>query len=55
LYLLEHLAKVPDPRKRHERRHALARLLAAGIAAVIAGAKSFAAIGQWAADAAKMS
>ena len=50
-YLLELLAKVPDPRKRRGRRHALAGLLATGIAAVIAGSRSFAAIGQWAADA----
>jgi hypothetical protein len=33
------------------RRHPLAGLLAVGIAAVIAGSRSFAAIGQWAADA----
>ena len=50
-YLLDLLAQVPDPRKRRGRRHALAGLLAAGIAAVIAGPGSFAAIGQWAADA----
>jgi predicted transposase YbfD/YdcC len=50
-YLLDLLAQVPDPRKRRGRRHALAGLLAVGIAAVIAGSKSFAAIGQWAADA----
>ena len=50
-YLLVLLAQVPDPRKRRGRRHPLAGLLAAGIAAVIAGSKSFAAIGQWAADA----
>jgi hypothetical protein len=50
-YLLELLAQVPDPRKRRGRRHALAGLLAVGIAAVIAGSRSFAAIGQWAADA----
>jgi len=50
-YLLELLAQVPDPRKRRGRRHALAGLLATGIAAVIAGSRSFAAIGQWAADA----
>ena len=36
-YLLELLAQVPDPRKRRGRRHALAGLLAVGIAAVIAG------------------
>ncbi len=50
-YLLDLLAQVPDPRKKRGRRHPLAGLLAAGIAAVIAGSKSFAAIGQWAADA----
>jgi hypothetical protein len=50
-YLLDLLAQVPDTRKRRGRRHALAGLLAVGIAAVIAGSRSFAAIGQWAADA----
>jgi predicted transposase YbfD/YdcC len=50
-YLLDLLSQVPDPRKRRGRRHALAGLLAVGIAAVIAGSRSFAAIGQWAADA----
>ncbi|HEU5388469.1 MAG TPA: ISAs1 family transposase, partial [Streptosporangiaceae bacterium] len=50
-YLLDLLAQVPDPRKKRGRRHALAGLLAMGIAAVIAGSRSFAAIGQWAADA----
>jgi predicted transposase YbfD/YdcC len=50
-YLLELLAQIPDPRKRRGRRHPLAGLLAVGIAAVIAGSRSFAAIGQWAADA----
>src|SRR3984885_8993915 len=50
-YLLDLLAQVPDPRKRKGRRHPLAGLLAVGITAVIAGSRSFAAIGQWAADA----
>ena len=50
-HLLDLLAQVPDPRKKRGRRHALAGLLAVGIAAVIAGSKSFAAIGQWAGDA----
>src|SRR6266481_2990991 len=50
-YLLDLLAQVPDPRKRRGRRHALAGLLAVGIAAVVAGSRSFAAIGQWASDA----
>ncbi|HEX6451693.1 MAG TPA: transposase family protein [Trebonia sp.] len=35
--LLDLLAQVPDPRKKRGRRHALAGLLAVGIAAVIAG------------------
>src|SRR5689334_25418886 len=46
-YLLDLLAQAPDPRKRRGRRHALTGLLAAGIA----GSRSFAAIGQWSADA----
>src|SRR5436189_4529012 len=50
-YLLDLLAQVPDPRKRRGRRHPLPGLLAVGIAAVIAGSRSFAAIGQWAAEA----
>jgi len=50
-YLLDLLAQVPDPRKPRGRRHPLAGLLAVGLAAVIAGSKSFAAIGQWASDA----
>ena len=50
-YLLDLLAQVPDPRKKRGRRHPLAGLLAVGVAAVIAGSRSFAAIGQWAADA----
>jgi predicted transposase YbfD/YdcC len=50
-YLLSLLAQIPDPRRRRGRRHPLAGLLAVGIAAVIAGSRSFAAIGQWAADA----
>jgi hypothetical protein len=50
-YLLDLPAQIPDPRKRRGRRHPLAGLLAVGIAAVIAGSRSFAAIGQWAAGA----
>ena len=50
-YLLDLLAQLPDSRKRRGRRHSLAGLLAVGIAAVPAGSRSFAAIGQWAADA----
>src|SRR6202034_707197 len=50
-YLLDLLAQVPDTRRSRGGRHRLAGLLAVGIAAVIAGSRSFAAIGQWAADA----
>ena len=50
-YLLDLLAQLPDPRKRRGRRHSLAGLLAVGIAAVTAGSRSFAAIGQRAAGA----
>jgi len=50
-YLLDLLAQVPEPRKRRGRRHPLGGLLAVGIAAVIEGSRSFAAIGQWATDA----
>jgi DDE_Tnp_1-associated len=43
-YLLDLLAQVPDPRRKRGRRHPLAGLLAVGIAAVVAGSKSFAAL-----------
>ena len=49
--LLTLLASVPDPRRARGIRHQLSGILAVGIAAVAAGARSFAAIGQWAADA----
>jgi hypothetical protein len=51
LSLLEHLARVPDPRKRRGVRHSLSSVLAAAIAAVLTGAQSFTAIGEWIADA----
>jgi predicted transposase YbfD/YdcC len=44
------LEEVPDPRHRRGVRHRLAAILAVGLAAVIAGSRSFAAIGEWAAD-----
>jgi predicted transposase YbfD/YdcC len=50
-YLLDLLAQVTDPRKRRGRRHPPAGLPAVGIAAVTAGSRSFAAVGQRAADA----
>lgn len=48
--LLTHLGTVADPRKRRGVRHRLTSLLAVAAAAVLAGARSFAAIGEWAAD-----
>jgi predicted transposase YbfD/YdcC len=50
-YLVDLLGQVPDPRKRRGVRHSLCGLLAVGVAAVVAGSRSFAAIGQWATDA----
>jgi predicted transposase YbfD/YdcC len=49
--LLDHLAHMADPRHRRGRRHALGTVLAVAVAAVLAGARSLAAIGEWAADA----
>jgi predicted transposase YbfD/YdcC len=50
-HLLAHLAVLPDPRARAGRRHPLVAILALAAAAVLAGARSFAAIAEWAADA----
>ena len=49
--LLGYLAQIADPRHRRGRRHALTAVLAVAVAAVLAGARSLAAIGEWAADA----
>ncbi|MCG5215527.1 ISAs1 family transposase [Streptosporangium sp. KLBMP 9127] len=49
--LLEQLRQVPDPRDRRGIRHALASVLAVAAAAVLAGARSFTAIGEWITDA----
>jgi len=48
--LLTVLETVPDPRKARGRRYPLAGVLALAVTATIAGARSFAAIGQWAAE-----
>ena len=48
--LLAYLAAVPDPRRRRGVRHRLVAVLAVAVCAVLAGARSFAAIGEWAAD-----
>lgn len=49
--LLEYLARVPDPRDPRGVRHTLTSLLLSAVAAVLAGARSFAAVGEWVADA----
>src|SRR5579884_2847317 len=48
--LVELLKLVPDPRARRGVRHALPGIVAVALAAVVAGARSFAAIGQWAGE-----
>jgi predicted transposase YbfD/YdcC len=50
-HLLAYLAAIPDPRARSGRRHPLVTILVLAAAAVLAGARSFAAIAEWAADA----
>jgi predicted transposase YbfD/YdcC len=50
--LLEALERVPDPRKRRGVRHKLTDVLAVALSATLAGARSFVAIAEWAADAA---
>ncbi len=49
--LLDDLAQITDPRHRRGRRHALTAVLAVAVAAVLTGARSLAAIGEWASDA----
>jgi predicted transposase YbfD/YdcC len=49
--LRDHFAVVPDPRKRRGVRHTMCSILVIAAVAVCAGARSFAAIGEWAADA----
>jgi predicted transposase YbfD/YdcC len=49
--LLGALARVPDPRDLRGRRYPLASVLAIAVCAMLAGARSYAAIAEWAADA----
>ncbi|HYN30964.1 MAG TPA: transposase family protein [Dermatophilaceae bacterium] len=48
--LLDLLATVPDPRDPRGVRYRLAGMLAVAVSAVLTGARSFAAIGEWAAE-----
>jgi predicted transposase YbfD/YdcC len=48
--LLEALKAVPDPRDRRGVRYSLTGVLALAVTATVAGCRSFAAIGQWAAE-----
>src|SRR4051812_45226269 len=49
--LLDHLSRRPDPRARRGIRHGWCSLLAIAAVAVLAGARSFTAVAEWAADA----
>ena len=48
--LLSFLGEVPDPRSRHGRQHSLSAVLGLVCCAVMCGERSYAALGQWAAD-----
>jgi DDE_Tnp_1-associated/Transposase DDE domain len=48
--LLERLGRLPDPRSRHGRRHQLGGLLVIAAVAVLAGARSYIAIAEFAAE-----
>jgi predicted transposase YbfD/YdcC len=50
-HLLAYLATIHDPRRASGRRHALVAILAMAAAAVLTGARSMAAIAEWATDA----
>ncbi|WP_275677185.1 MULTISPECIES: ISAs1 family transposase [unclassified Streptomyces] len=49
--LVEVLGRMPDPRRRRGVRHPAAALIAVAVCAVVAGARGFTAIGEWAQDA----
>lgn len=49
--LVELLGQIPDPRRRRGVRHPAGALIAVAVCAVVAGARGFTAIGEWARDA----
>ncbi|WP_245991579.1 ISAs1 family transposase, partial [Streptomyces spongiicola] len=49
--LVDLLGRIPDPRRRRGVRHSVGALIAVAVCAVIAGARGFTAIGEWARDA----
>jgi len=49
--VLSALSRVPDPRARRGVRHQMTTILAVALCAVLAGARSFVAFGEWAANA----
>ncbi|MFF8594221.1 transposase family protein [Streptomyces sp. NPDC015220] len=51
LPLVERLRLLPDPRRRRGVRHPFVAVLPVAAPAVVAGARSYTAIGQWSADA----
>ncbi|WP_405016970.1 transposase family protein [Kitasatospora sp. NBC_00070] len=51
LSLVERLRVLPDPRRRRGVRHPFVAALLVAASAVVAGARSYAAIGQWSANA----
>lgn len=48
--LLVALRAVPDPRQRRGRRHRLVTVFAVSVAAVLAGARSYVVVAEWAQD-----
>jgi len=46
--LIEHLRSIPDPRMRRGVRHRMLSVLTVAVCAILSGAKSFVAIGEWA-------
>jgi predicted transposase YbfD/YdcC len=49
--LVQLLGRIPDPRRRRGVRHPVGALIAVAVCAVVAGARGFTAIGEWARDA----